>query len=1078
MKMACGPKRSKGFRDKYLAPAMIVAASLFTLSCSAQFNTTDSLHRYNNRYIRNSAVEAFSNLRLNTLLHGIISWIDSARAGTGGSLGIDTVFALNDSVVRYKKNGVNRDLIVKGVYDSRRKVDSLYMINDSVMRMQINGANRDVIVRGAGGTLSSVPIDLDSIRVLKYSGYSLAFPIDVLGDNDWVTKQMLVDALANVGSTASYGPTLTWPGFPEPVDVDTLDWIGTRYQDSLHTSRIDSLVDNWPTGGGSAFGDTVAHDPSLTGQGIVSNVLKADTNVITAYVKQRIDSILAHSVGIPSIVTAGTGAAVSGTGTAPDPYVVSLAASAGNPSEELSIMNYGGVRNNTSTSSKNANLAAWNAMMIAAKSGQICVIPPESFYFPASALSFPTNKIIVAKIIGNVFFPAGTGSGFVMEGTYHYLWLTGSLNGGNSGATDSAGYADYLGSGIYLKNCDKCTVKSDGVIEAFKYGIKYGGESSTTAKGTQYGRIWFNQIRNNYADIYITTTGTTTDGSSGNWATSGYFGGGQLGRHTLGQPGVQAGVYGVLVEKGSTSNQGNGTDSNPFNYFLFDNLGYEGMMVGNKAQKLWYSTWRGGRNETNAVDSALFDLQVSTTGGLGTKDNDLSDFPGLYETSFKGIGNGTRLPPLLDSAGVRSAFYPMPNGFGGIINFVGSEPTVDRSINDVLAADHFPASGYSPETHAWHFKRRRLGLDDYVSFDGKYKTVTTSTYTVETQYSTIYGNGTGAQTFTLPAAASFPKKIIDIKNKSGTYTITVNGVAANNTASLAPYMGCLYESDGASWYAKVQVPTTTGGGGSGDLWDSIGVGKISYNGLVAIGFTGTASAVLELSAGNTTRPALIVGEGQLTTVPKNNAFENYQTRQYFTSGSTRREFVMAPAAGGAAKQYLRWPTSGTALQYVSPNYEMLWANNAGVTVANTTTSTSILSGNGTLTPITDNAKFVFKASGYVSTNSGSQTIQFALTPGGGSGITFTVPVTLPGSLSLQQWTMDFEVTATGTAYTYRQTFTLINAGVPTITQSSSWASSGWSASGTNINSKVAWSAANASNSLLIYNASWEIFRQQ
>lgn len=134
-------------RSKYLA--LLLIATFFASLVQAQFPSTDSLHRYNNRWIRVSAVEAFTNLRLNNLLHGMIAWIDSARAGAGGTIGMDTAYAINDSTVRYRKNGINYTFISKGVYDSRRKVDSAYALNDTILRFKINGTNRDVLVRGA-----------------------------------------------------------------------------------------------------------------------------------------------------------------------------------------------------------------------------------------------------------------------------------------------------------------------------------------------------------------------------------------------------------------------------------------------------------------------------------------------------------------------------------------------------------------------------------------------------------------------------------------------------------------------------------------------------------------------------------------------------------------------------------------------------------------------------------------------------------------------------------------------------------------------------------------------------------------
>lgn len=58
------------------------------------FPSIDSLSRYNNRYINNSAIEAFANMRLNTLLHGIIWWIDTAINRSG-----ETIFETDTIVV-------------------------------------------------------------------------------------------------------------------------------------------------------------------------------------------------------------------------------------------------------------------------------------------------------------------------------------------------------------------------------------------------------------------------------------------------------------------------------------------------------------------------------------------------------------------------------------------------------------------------------------------------------------------------------------------------------------------------------------------------------------------------------------------------------------------------------------------------------------------------------------------------------------------------------------------------------------------------------------------------------------------
>lgn len=131
---------------------LIILFTIVALSTKAQFTGTDSLRNYNNRYITTNPATAFTNNRLNTLLRGIIDFIDTARAGGGGAitLGIDTIYAVNDSTIRYRKNGVFRQFTLKGVYDYRRKVDTIYTVNDTTLRFTINGQVRNVILPGSG----------------------------------------------------------------------------------------------------------------------------------------------------------------------------------------------------------------------------------------------------------------------------------------------------------------------------------------------------------------------------------------------------------------------------------------------------------------------------------------------------------------------------------------------------------------------------------------------------------------------------------------------------------------------------------------------------------------------------------------------------------------------------------------------------------------------------------------------------------------------------------------------------------------------------------------------------------------
>lgn len=170
---------------------IILILLLFTgIATEAQFTGTDSLRNYNNKYITNNPATAFTNLRLNTLLRGIIDWVDTARAGTGGggALGVDTLWALNDTTIRYKKNGVFRNFVIRGSYDYRRKVDTAYAVNDTTLQIKINGSPTNIIIRGNGGSSQNLAnanltanadythgwnqnqLYIDGIRILNLSG--------------------------------------------------------------------------------------------------------------------------------------------------------------------------------------------------------------------------------------------------------------------------------------------------------------------------------------------------------------------------------------------------------------------------------------------------------------------------------------------------------------------------------------------------------------------------------------------------------------------------------------------------------------------------------------------------------------------------------------------------------------------------------------------------------------------------------------------------------------------------------------------------------------------------------------------
>jgi hypothetical protein len=220
---------------KRLLLFICILFSLYTTKGQG-FPNTDSLRTYNIKYITNNAATAFTNLRLHTLLRGVIDWIDTARAGTGGggAIGIDTLWALNDSTIRYRKSGVFRNAILRGVYDTRRKVDTAYALNDSTLQIKINGTNRNIIMPGRhwdlqgilnnGSTLTDNETITLADSLTFTSGLviieSLNLPSLVTKVDTTANKPVVVDSDGNVHKMAG------WPGSGTSL---TLNNVGTGY---------------------------------------------------------------------------------------------------------------------------------------------------------------------------------------------------------------------------------------------------------------------------------------------------------------------------------------------------------------------------------------------------------------------------------------------------------------------------------------------------------------------------------------------------------------------------------------------------------------------------------------------------------------------------------------------------------------------------------------------------------------------------------------------------------------------------------------------------------------------------------
>lgn len=149
----------------------ILGIVMCSLSVSAQttnpFPTTDSLRKFINKWIRNSAVDAFTNLRLNTALIGMSRFIDSADGGAAaGKLNLSDTAAM---LAGYLLKGDTASMLA-GYTKVSRFLDSLVAI-----RTAINSINPSTqtqySVTGNGTTGSKVQLVNDEATPNKWEFY-------------------------------------------------------------------------------------------------------------------------------------------------------------------------------------------------------------------------------------------------------------------------------------------------------------------------------------------------------------------------------------------------------------------------------------------------------------------------------------------------------------------------------------------------------------------------------------------------------------------------------------------------------------------------------------------------------------------------------------------------------------------------------------------------------------------------------------------------------------------------------------------------------------------------------------------
>jgi hypothetical protein len=147
----------------------------------AYFPTVDSLRKFQNKHIRNSAIDAFTNLRLNTTLNGIAQFLDSARlvwsgGGGGGANNYPTSLSLaTDGTLTLGRNALG-SLTTSITTSKVAEAGGIQYFTTARARQSIvNGYGWNYNnTTGVGSLDSSV---LGSISLVKKTGYDTAAKI-------------------------------------------------------------------------------------------------------------------------------------------------------------------------------------------------------------------------------------------------------------------------------------------------------------------------------------------------------------------------------------------------------------------------------------------------------------------------------------------------------------------------------------------------------------------------------------------------------------------------------------------------------------------------------------------------------------------------------------------------------------------------------------------------------------------------------------------------------------------------------------------------------------------------------------
>lgn len=450
--------------------------------------------------------------------------------------------------------------------------------------------------------------------------------------------------------------------------------------------------------------------------------------------------------------------------------------------DAISIDQYGGIVNDSSTTARSANVAAFNAMVAAVSDGQPMIIPHGNWYFnDALELIQPKTSTALKFVLiayGDLNF---TTDGFIVEGFFHRLEFYGVLSGTNATASNATQYDAYQGTGILLRNAQNCYIEVNRIL-FFRTAVNIAGVYLGVLDGAQYNTVRITgSLRWNRTCILFSVDGTT-------WCNRNTVEGGQLGG---GVNAAAGGTYGIKFERTSGS-------SRPETNTIRD-VGLEGIENGIYAEGAVNNDFFLSRIEGPAVTNKFY-FREDNTNSFASPDNKIwltAAYENYWVTGGLAIGTIFYGTLYTTSTGkIADISFAGVNGKFTCINFNDQFTAYNETTNDVISFNNLDGNA----SGRYLMRAKMNGVTRWVPFDPEDAITTIQSYSVPDGVGMVYMNRTTTPgAVNLPTASSWRRREISVRN-TGTQNVTVNGVAAGDKNSIAPAECVTYKSDGTTWW--------------------------------------------------------------------------------------------------------------------------------------------------------------------------------------------------------------------------------------------------------------------------------------